>query len=166
MHFRLLKPWPPERSPPLKEICWLVLRLFCAQCAPAGAARTDSEPCGCPQARSCTSGLRIRLPGRVGGRVDREVSHSGPSQLWTCPTRASGPSNLQVCYAPTVICTIRTRGSGFAGLEENLVAAGKPSRFGRTTRVRLMIRIRATVGQHPPPAQGQGACGPISGSLI
>jgi monoamine oxidase len=46
------------------------------------------------------------------GRVDREVAHPGPSQIRTCPTRASGSSNLQVCYVPTVVCTILTRGSG------------------------------------------------------
>ena len=54
----------------------------------------------------------VSLPGSNGGRVDREVSHPGPSQIRTCPTRASGSSNLQVCYVPTVVCTILTRGSG------------------------------------------------------
>src|SRR4029450_3757823 len=49
----------------------------------------------------------------IGGRVDREVAHPGPSQIRTCPTRASGSSNLQVCYVPTVVCTILTRGSGY-----------------------------------------------------
>ena len=55
---------------------------------------------------------RWSLSGRNGGRVDREVSHPGPSQIRTCPTRASGSSNLQIRYVPTVVCTIFTRGSG------------------------------------------------------
>src|SRR4029453_2599395 len=53
-----------------------------------------------------------RLSRCIGGRVDREVAHPGPSQIRTCPTRASGSSNLQVCYVPPVVCTILTRGSG------------------------------------------------------
>jgi hypothetical protein len=57
--------------------------------------------------------LRLWLSDSIGGRVDQEVTHPGPSQSRTCPTQASGSSEPQVCYVPTVVGTIFTRGSGY-----------------------------------------------------
>jgi len=76
---------------------------------------------------------------------------SQPSQIRTCPTQASGSSDPQVCYAPTVVCTILTRGSGYCSKRRTKRSQRMRRRWERRFshfRHRRMTSLGQNIGTH------------------